>query len=556
MKHLARVALRALAVAIAVIVAASCEDSGSSSAPQQQQNDADAAEGADASEAADPQPESCEPGAPTPVRPCANPTEYVGLTVRVPLAREDVVAFLDPLVGAAATTSNRATDLAVEPGVLISSLEDIRTNEQGILQLDIVASTDVDPGRRSMARAPFSFEYGRLFVDTVAAALAELDGDSYVPGEGERFVLELRLRSTQGGHITLRVSELGETALVELVARGPRTALSEGVVNQAAEVGEPVETIYGLVYFDLSRDDFEFFATRAYGITAGAGQNFKDFRLVPHNWLRLTVTPELDAEQVDVGFEVVLLDGRRIPISRAPASLRAGEQFMQTVFRLVDNMTAQEAALPGSSTGFAAPFYYDDPNGGGVVEVIAEGNAGKFRIAYAVESPLHPLLDVDFVPYMGKVEVPEDWDVVKTTTCEEFGSIAAPQGFFTFRFKASSTVRNSQKLTLPLRGRVWGSVYRAEDVVITGPLPGSEAVADFYIDEVDLSQTNEATWRLDTQLLAGSYQILGFMDINDNATASDPSPDPGDPVLIPIGAYPLECAEHPVNVEFALLLPE
>ena len=59
-------------------------------------------------------------------------------------------------------------------------------------------------------------------------------------------------------------------------------------------------------------------------------------------------------------------------------------------------------------------------------------------------------------------------------------------------------------------------------------------------------------------MLANGYatSLLGFLDADGNADPDDPSPDVNDPVMIPIGGYTLACAEHPVVVEFAILLPE
>ena len=64
----------------------------------------------------------------------------------------------------------------------------------------------------------------------------------------------------------------------------------------------------------MSKDDFDFFVDRAYGKGATSRQNFHDFALVPYEWLRLTVEPHLDEKFVNVGFEVLALDGKRIPV--------------------------------------------------------------------------------------------------------------------------------------------------------------------------------------------------------------------------------------------------
>ena len=49
------------------------------------------------------------------------------------------------------------------------------------------------------------------------------------------------------------------------------------------------------MWFHLTKDDFDYFVDHAYGKDATAAQNFNDFALVPHTWLRLTVTPHLTA---------------------------------------------------------------------------------------------------------------------------------------------------------------------------------------------------------------------------------------------------------------------
>ena len=109
-------------------------------------------------------------------------------------------------------------------------------------------------------------------------------------------------------------------------------------------------------------------------------------------------------------------------------------------------------------------------------------------------------------------------------------------------------------ITDPLRGNVWGSVFRDEDVTIGGPIDGAVAVADFHFDNVDVTDSLDSTsYLIDTVLPAGQYQILGFMDIDANSVDG---PDVGDPVMIPIGAFELACAEQPVIAEFALLMPE
>jgi hypothetical protein len=484
-----------------------------------------------------------------PLRTDSVATEYVGITESVPLdpaAPEEVLA---PLF----EPGSVAPPVELGPGVTLDSSPHPETSAEVVLS--VTMQTDAEPLERTIAMTPASSATGAVYVEAVRAALARnAEVDAEDPDDAEPVRLEYRSTSANGGKITLAVvDDPGLDPYLEVSAQTPTTSIEPGRINTAAYSGPPYESIYGLVWFEVSRDQFSFFVNRAYGISAGKSQNFSDFQLVPHNWLRLTVTPELDQDRVDVAFEVVTVDGDRVPIARAPASLIAGEQFMRTVFRQMDDMAAAEAAEPGSSTPWKVPFYYDDPEGGGVVEVIAQGEGGVSRIAYAVESPVNELTEVDFVAYQGSVEVPEDWDA-PDPTCAALGTEEAAAGEFDVTFVASSTVAQMPPAE-GLSGTVHGAVYRSADVEITGPIEGAESVASFTFDGVDVSGGPSQEFRIDTELPSGNYQLLGFLDVDGNADPAEPDPDTGDPVFIPIGGFEMTCAVQPVTAEFALLLP-
>jgi hypothetical protein len=483
-----------------------------------------------------------------------SPTEHVGLTTQIPTDRASFDAVASQLFGAEAAKGAYLDDLEVGTGLHLSSAKHPTADDEVALtvQLD---TTGAKPPTRTVASVPASTATGKTFIDAVDAALAQTAKVSKEDPEGlAPWRIEYRSRSAQGGQVTVGVVFDPEDGTnLEVQAQGPTTSLLPDRINKAAAEGKPYETVYGLVWFDVERDQFDFFANRAYGISAGKSQNFKDFELVPHNWLRLTVTPELDEDRVSVGFDVITVDGRRIPVAKAPASLIAGEEFMQTVFRMAENTAAQEKAKPGSSTPWEVPFYYDDPDGGGVVEVIAQGKDGISQIAYSIESPAKELEDLPFVPYTGKVAVPDDWDK-PAPTCADVGSKVATQGQFEITYQPSTTVKGSE-LKAPLQGTVYGSVYKASDVKITGPLPGTTAVASIKDEGVDVRNGPSKPFALDADLPAGNYQVLGFLDIDGNADPADPSPDEGDPVMIPIGGFELGCAVQPITAEFAIVLP-
>ncbi len=490
------------------------------------------------------------------VRPRSSPIEYVGLTVERNVTLDEFRALASSIFGETAMRGQRAQNLELQSGVFLSVAEDPRTAEQVILTLDMNATTAAGATeRRTVLRVPVSFQYGKLFIDTVDAAMRNADAlHATAPGDTRPFDLEYRVASVNGGALVMRLVWKAGVATLRFETQEPGKSLEPGLVNTRAFSGEPYETIAGTVFFELSRDEFAFFSNRAYGVTSGAAQNFKDFRLVPHNWLRITVTPRLADKLVDVGFEVVKPDGSRVAFAKAPASFAAGDQFQQNVFRMMDNMTAQERTRAGSSNAWRSQFHYDDPEGGGVVKVIASGERGVFSIAYAVESPTHRLRDVDFVPYTAKITVPS-MVTSPNTTCETVGSTTAVRGRFKIKFDASSTVRMSRSLDGPLRGNIWISVFHAADVTIVGPNEGAVAVADLQFQNVDLTdRANLMEYVTDLDLSAGQYQILGFIDIDGNA-GTEGEPDVNDPVTLPIGAYTMGCAVQPVTVEFALPLP-
>ncbi|MCB9506073.1 MAG: hypothetical protein H6697_00220 [Myxococcales bacterium] len=545
--------MRRLALPLALLVVAGCDNAS---------NDDDGARCEPPSDATADAPAEADAGADTgaavtetPLRPAANPTEYVAFSVEAPAGRAEFDALGGPLLGADAAAGRGHRDFVFQNGIRLTSEVDPRTAEQLVLTVEMETATGDEPAQRVVARVPASTAYGAIWFDAVEAAIATADAKLERGETMEAFRIEHRARSANGGNLTTYYDFDGVSGRFGISVQGPRTSLLSGRVNEPAQSGAPFESVYGRVNFQVDRDEFSFFVNRAYGISEGAAQNFNDFYLLPHEWLRLTVTPQLDDDRVDVGFEVVTLDGRRVPIARAPASLLGGEQFMQTVFRMYENMADGEIATPGSGTTWTAPFYYDDPNGGGVVEVIANGHDGVMRIAYAVESPIQTLQDVDFVPYQGQIVIPDDWDAVDPT-CAEIGASESAQGEFKIRFAASTTVRHALGDPATISGPIWGSVYRARDVRITGPIDGAEPVVSFAFDDVVIGDgPTETVYELERPIPAGDYQMLGFMDVDGNADPESPDPDEGDPVMIPIGGFQLRCDTQPITAEFALLLP-
>jgi hypothetical protein len=484
-------------------------------------------------------------GGATATAPPAN--EWVSFHVEVPLQAADFDPLASGLFGADAQAGKLIAKHVLSPGMFITSAAETQTPAQVRLTLSFDDGTNPD---RVVAVAPGSFATGGVFISTVDAAMATMQADEAAsPGSSESWYLEYRVTSAQGGRLSFGVKgNLGVFTLVVDVT-SPHTGLTSAQIGKPIDTFSPYDTVAGTVGFHLSQDEFDFFVAHAYGVGATSNQNFNDFELLPHTWLRLTVDPHLTEQFVNVGFDVITVGGKRIHVSNAPASVLAGGTFQALVDRNMTTMTNQEAAKAGSSTPWQVPFYYNDPNGGGVVQVIANGALGVFQIAYSIESPQNPLKDVPFVAYEPVAMIPADAST--TVSCADLGDPnikLALTGTFNITFSASSVILKNPHP--PLQGTIYCSLYHAADINLSGPLPGAVSLQDFTVPNADLAAMPAPTFTTDP-VSSGTYQVLCFQDLLGNSM-----PSKGDPVTLPIGSYPMECNENPVDVEFALLDPQ
>lgn len=479
-----------------------------------------------------------------------DPVEFVGYHNEVTLDPTKFHALASGLFGSDAQGGKILPEQTLAPGLFVDAAADQQTPDQ----VDLTFSfDDGTPNHRKIAVTPASFAIGSVFVTTVDAALAKMQADNApvngvaVTGQGESYFLEYRMYSSQGGRVSFGVRGVGGVYTLVLDVTSPHMSLTPGQLNTAADHDGPYDTVAGTVYFHMSKDDFDFFVNHAYGEGATGKQNFTDFELVPHNWLHLTVTPHLDQQFVNVSFVVIGTDGSKTAFANAPASVPAGTAFQNAVDTNMTNTINQEKVKVGSSNPWSVPFYYDSPNQGGVVQVIAQGAQGVFTVAYGVETPHHMLKDVPLVQFE-PVTIPPD-DGSASASCVQLGNTEAPKGTLDITFSASTQVISSPDLKGPLKGPISCSVYHSSDVTVEGPNANAVSVQDFALPNADLTATPAPTFTTNA-FFAGDYQVLCFMDLNGNNIA-----DPGDPVTLPIGSDPVECDKNPTAVQFAILYP-
>jgi len=475
--------------------------------------------------------------------------EWVSYHQVIPFAGSDFHALASGLFGTDAQAGRFITKREVAPNIYLTGTADPSTPEQSRVSLTFDDGTSTP---RTLALVPASFNVGNTFLATIDAAIATMQSEeAQSPGSSESYLLQYQVVSPKGGSFSFGVQ--GQTGTFSLVldVSSPVTNLAPGKIGTAATRDTPYDLVAGTVYFHLTKNDFDYFVDHAYGTAATIGQNFNDFELVPHNWLRLTVTPYLAQQYVDVGFKVLTTQGARVPVTNAPASIVAGTTFQAMVDRAMTTMDAQEAAKPGSSFPFQVPFYYNDPTGGGVVQVIVQGNQGIYVVAYAIQSPRHTITEVPFNAY--KPVVLNAAPPSATAACDKLGNpaiVLAPQGAFDITFTMSNVITNSTNLAHPLVGDIDCSTYKASDVTVAGPNNGAMPVQSFTVKGASFEKGAPTPHFLTSEVPAGSYQILCGQDILHNGNIGS-----GDPVTIPIGAVTLACNLNPVTVQFALIDP-
>jgi hypothetical protein len=478
----------------------------------------------------------------------ATAQEWVGYHVEIPMTSAAFTTIGQALFGSAAQNGQYLPPYELAAGVYLSSEQETATSTQSRIR---VAFNDMAPatGQRTLALAPASFELGQIFLTATTAAVTTMHADEMAqPGSGESFYLEYRVNSTQGGTMSIGLRGALDAYTFVVDIQSPPTHLNPAQIGMPAAAPDAYDTVAGTVWFHLSLDEFTFFSNHAYGSGATGAQNFTDFQLVPFDWLRLTVTPHLDQQFINIAFDVVAADGTRTAFANAPASVLAGAQFQALVERNMTAMNAAEAAKAGSSSPWSAPFYYDSPGMGGVVQVVASGAAGSFEVAYAVASPQHALTEVPFLAYTPVTIQPEDPNA--TASCQSLGGTISPNGVFNVTFSASSVVMQSPSLKGPLTGTIYCSVFNASDVNTAGPVPGAVSLQDFHVDNANLSTGPAPTFTTNT-FYSGNYQILCYQDLLGNGKTSM-----GDPVTLPIGNYPLQCDKNAAAVQFAILDPQ
>lgn len=107
------------------------------------------------------------------------------------------------------------------------------------------------------------------------------------------------------------------------------------------------------------------------------------------------------------------------------------------------------------------------------------------------------------------------------------------EGTVTLTFGVANGVRMGPTLVDPLVGPVYGGIFLAVDVTLTGPVDGVSPLSSVAVDGVDLLTTDVATTTYTSEPLPpGRYTFLGMLDVDGNFDATGGRPDSGDPITL------------------------
>jgi hypothetical protein len=107
-------------------------------------------------------------------------------------------------------------------------------------------------------------------------------------------------------------------------------------------------------------------------------------------------------------------------------------------------------------------------------------------------------------------------------------------GTVVLRFGVADSARKSPSLKDPLKGSVYGAIFLAEDVSVTGPRDGAKEFGSIELHNVDLQNAQKSIESWTTPPLEpNKYIFTGFFDLDSNGNESR-RPDVGDPATIPL----------------------
>ncbi|MFT5432246.1 MAG: hypothetical protein ACI9OJ_002945, partial [Myxococcota bacterium] len=412
----------------------------------------------------------------------SDPVAYTRFEFGVPIdtkAFEDIGASLfgAPAQALAASGTGAPLMIPITQGLWLEVGASPVTSEQVEIALVSAPVGSAYPEPFVLARVPASFEYGELFVDAATQALKTMASSS----DADDFFVGWEAHSSNGGSLRLRVE--GDAFIVS--GNSPRLSLLSATLAvppvdaipwERLSARAPVALGYGsirsLVLGALGGED---------GLASGtcdSGDN--DAVTAPHSWYQFCVRVD-ELITVQLGFR--LADGSIRQLANGPTISEGSNLWALSADRLAAN-----AAAGLARAGSQVTYYYSDPGFEGEALIHVTQRDGALKISHEQATPPRELIDTQFVVPPDPSFSTAGQELGQEDVCSAAGGKPASKGRFLLRFYAGESLSEFSSLDFPVSGYVFGAIFRADEVGLTGPIEGAEQLDQF---EMDLSLSTE-----------------------------------------------------------------
>lgn len=500
-------------------------------------------------------PEACED---VPRLGVSNPYENTILSLEVGITPDGFVSRFGPLLQPDALTALAAPGAAsipveLAPGLTLTASPDPASSSQFRLQVTTEPVADVYPEAVLLVDVAVSFDYAALFYDVAQRALATVRTAGRDDSTHDDFDLGLVLHDDAGGELQWDVLSRGGERRVGFRIATPRTSILPDRINQPYARGAVWERMWArspiAIDFASIRTVLLSGATSGGGTTSAGvcGSPDIDATTAPHSWYQFCVDASSEVIEVQLGLKDSA--GAYRPLAVAPATLPAA-----TLWALTGDRVASTSIAGVAPPVFRVGFDYSDPTAQGSARIDLERAGSRYRMFHEQSSPPRPLVAGDGVALPDPQLLDPGTPALDGDLCEVVGGTPASEGRFVLTFVSSAGLSSFSNLSFPLPGRVYGAVYPADQVGLTGPVAGAEAADSF---EFDLVIDREiGTLRYETAIMpAGDYKVTAFLDRDGDVDPNNVRPESGDPAVLQFAGTTLRCDRQLQIVEFAVTVP-
>jgi hypothetical protein len=458
----------------------------------------------------------------------------------------------------AALASPGAAAIPVEltPGMTMVAMPDPSSPDQIRLQFTSEPVAEVYPEAVLFADVAVSTDLAGLFYDVALGALATAEREDRAEGALDDFDLGIILHDDAGGQLTWEVRSRGGEPQIRFEIASPRTSVLPGRLNSAFEEGAVWERMWARAPLAL---DFGTIRTvllsgvasnndGGEGVSAGVcGSSDIDATTAPHSWYQFCVDVGGDVVEVQLGFKN--REGTYRQLALAPATVPAA-----ALWSLIGDRVATSSIGGVAPPTFRVTFDYSDPEFQGAARIDLERAGDRYQMWHTQVSPPRELVAGPGVPLPDPAQLDPGTPTIDGDPCELVGGVEADAGQFVLTFVANPSLASFSTLEFPVSGRVYGALYPADVVGLTGPIEGAVAADSF---EFDLTISEEiSSFRYETgDMPAGEYKVTAFLDLDDDVDPNDVNPESGDPAVLQFAGTTLRCDRQLQVVEFTVAVP-